>query len=1069
MHQPTYRKSRHYSIKYLIPLAIFAIALLPRIIDLDVFLTADEDDQIMFASLFLKSALEGDPSNALVLGYPGVPTLVLGAMGVGLRYALHYSDLLPLPWVTADLMTTLEETTRQFGVFAHPLDFILWVRLPMVIMAAFCVMIIYLLARRLLNGTLALVGTLMIAFDPFILAHTRVIHVDAPLAYFMFIAFLGFMVYLVEGHWRFLVASGLFAGLAALSKTGPSVFLGPILLMSGLFFAALYPCPAGKSRRLYWRRLFIALFGCGLMGGGAFFALWPTMWSQPTEAIGWIIGNLQSVNQAAHPTTGVFWGGGVTDQSPFYYLVVFPYHLTPLVTIGLLASLMMLAASLRRYWQSLDVKMARELPLALSLLSYLILFIAPVSLVSRRGDRYILPVYFAAILLAAIGLWWLIGLIYQQINKVNGPFNMAHLRLFFRPQLLHRPYLLSLIVALQIANTLVYTPYYLSYYNPLLGGGEAAAHRLNIGWGEGLDQAARYLNDNNDGQAKQVASWYSNQFAPFYDGYTVDLSDQSSALYSDYTVFYLNQVQRGFPSEEILDYFRQREPLHVVSLGGVDYAWIYEGPVVSSMPQPNYTFEVGHLLGGGANLLGVNIPTTMPTDAYDCQFFERADAGQPIFGKNVPGIPITLHWETVNKIHGEHNVYIRLVDSDGQTWGQVDRLILAGLWRPDRWRPGFNIQDEYRLPLEPGTPPGTYHLEVGLYDFKTGDTYGVAKNIGQISLTAPETPTPLTKRLPDTASAQPIDPALTFVDHTYQDMAIVPGAEVRGKLFWQLNQATEQPYRAQFWLRLPDHRADQSYLIQRASYVPRSGGLAASTFPMNSLNTAHPSLSTPNIVGNRYIVHETDISPHYPLSQWHDNDLFGVGYQFWASPYAPAGEYPLMVSIINPETGESIGPEIELANITVQDVERNYHMPDDVTRVSAILDDEIELVGFKLHDETVTAQERFQLSLYWRSLRPAEANYTVFVHAVGPDGVMRGQWDSLPVQGNSATSGWLPGEIIEDSHLVPLQKHTPAWKYDIFVGMYNAETGQRLSAYSLHSPISDNRIWLEQVQVVVPE
>ena len=44
----------------LLPLAVFLIALLPRLLGLDVFLTADEDDQIMFANHFLKSALRGE-------------------------------------------------------------------------------------------------------------------------------------------------------------------------------------------------------------------------------------------------------------------------------------------------------------------------------------------------------------------------------------------------------------------------------------------------------------------------------------------------------------------------------------------------------------------------------------------------------------------------------------------------------------------------------------------------------------------------------------------------------------------------------------------------------------------------------------------------------------------------------------------------------------------------------------------------------------------------------------------------------------------------------------------------
>ena len=73
-----------------LPLGVFLIALLPRLLGLDTFLTADEDDQIMFANHFLKSALLDDWGGALVLGYPGVPTLVLGAAGVGLRYVFHY-------------------------------------------------------------------------------------------------------------------------------------------------------------------------------------------------------------------------------------------------------------------------------------------------------------------------------------------------------------------------------------------------------------------------------------------------------------------------------------------------------------------------------------------------------------------------------------------------------------------------------------------------------------------------------------------------------------------------------------------------------------------------------------------------------------------------------------------------------------------------------------------------------------------------------------------------------------------------------------------------------------------
>ena len=190
------------------PLGLFLVILLPRLLSLDAFLTADEDDQIMFAHLFLKSAWQIDWADDLVLGYPGVPTLILGAIGVGLRYLFHYTGWLPLPWATADLMTTLDQVTTRFGVFEYPMDFLLWVRIPMVVVASLSIFGIYLLARRLLDERLALLGALIIAFDPFILAHTRVIHVDAPLSYFMFLSFLAFLLYLDQGVWKWLLLSG---------------------------------------------------------------------------------------------------------------------------------------------------------------------------------------------------------------------------------------------------------------------------------------------------------------------------------------------------------------------------------------------------------------------------------------------------------------------------------------------------------------------------------------------------------------------------------------------------------------------------------------------------------------------------------------------------------------------------------------------------------------------------------------------------------------------------------------------------------------------------------------------
>ena len=994
-----------------LPVGVFLLALLPRLLSLDTFLTADEDDQIMFAHHFPKSALRGDWAGALVLGYPGVPTLVLGAAGVGLRYVGHYLGWLPLPWVTGDLLPTLDQVTTRFGVFEYPLDFIWWVRLPLVLAAALSILVIYLLIKRLVDGRVALLAALIIAFDPFILAHTRIIHVDGPLAYFMFLSFLAFLLYLNQGAWKWLLLSGLFGGLAVLSKT-PAALLGPILLVGGLCYA-LFP-PPELPRSVRWKRLLLALLGWSLVAAVAFFALWPSMWSRPWYAVNWLIRNIQSVNSSAHPTTGIFWGNQQSDQNPLYYLIVLPYHLTPLTTVGVVAGVVMIGAGLVARWRRLDNWVARQLPLALALLAYVLIFIAPVSAISRRGDRYILPVFFTIGLLSALALWWLTGLATTHLASFFG-------RLKFNP--IH---LLSGAVALQILVVVLYHPYYLAYYNPVIGGYRTAPYHINVGWGEGLDVAARQLNQLTAEPKPQVAAWYAGQFAPFYQGHTLDLSDESSALTGEYTVFYINQVQRGFPSGEILSYFWQREPLSVVKLGGIDYAWIYPGPVVSQSPPKTYAFPAGVLLGGGALLVGLDVPRlTMPVDAYYLSPAEIEQTFHSPYAQVTGGIPVTLYWETLAQIHGEHNIYIRLVDEAGVAWGQVDRMILSGLWRPDRWYEGYFLRDEYKLAVDPATPPGTYHFEVGMYDFVTGQSYGVANSVGAITLTPPEE-IPQSDSLPlATTLASPIDKALTLVGHTYADLTVPPGAEIVGKIFWQATQPTDQAYKLEFALLGTDQ--------------------------------------------TKYVIAELPLSPTYPVAEWRRSEAVGAAYKFRIPAVAPAGDYPLLVSVVNARTGAYIGPITPLATITVTAQQRKFELPQNVTPISAVINDEVELIGYRLDDQIVAPRDSFGLTLYWRSLQPARSNYTVFVHAVGPDQVMRGQWDSVPVEGQAPTSGWLPGEIIEDHYEVPMAKDAPPWKYDIFVGMYNSATGERLPLTSPQAPTSDNRVWLTRVQVIEPD
>jgi hypothetical protein len=123
---------------------------------------------------------------------------------------------------------------------------------------------------------------------------------------------------------------------------------------------------------------------------------------------------------------------------------------------------------------------------------------------------------------------------------------------------------------------------------------------------------------------------------------------------------------------------------------------------------------------------------------------------------------------------------------------------------------------------------------------------------------------------------------------------------------------------------------------------------------------------------------------------------------------------------------------------------RNFEVPQVQHPVGADLGGIVQLIGYDLPQEGVAAGEAFPLTLYWRALGETKTSYTVFVHVVGPDGIIRGQWDSVPGGGTLPTTGWLKGEVVTDEYRVPMAKGAPPWQYTILVGMYDPVTGERL-------------------------
>jgi hypothetical protein len=260
----------------------------------------------------------------------------------------------------------------------------------------------------------------------------------------------------------------------------------------------------------------------------------------------------------------IFFNGQITKGDPgwLFYPITILWRTTPVVLIGLVLAAIGFLIRLSPFDSPDDRRVVVILVL------YAVLFILVMSAGAKKFDRYVLPIYLSLDLLAGMG-WFVVG---SWFWERRGPTLMRYASVS----------VLALIIVYQAYLTIQTYPYYLSYYNPLLGGSSKAPEVMMIGWGEGLDQAARYINSKSEAKHLRVMSYYPDgSFSYFFEGKTLDFIDTWNGIESeqlkraDYLVLYIHQWQRQQPDPAMLAYFTSKSPEYVVHIDGFDYAMVY--------------------------------------------------------------------------------------------------------------------------------------------------------------------------------------------------------------------------------------------------------------------------------------------------------------------------------------------------------------------------------------------------------------------------------------------------------------------------------------------------------------
>jgi hypothetical protein len=155
-----------------------------------------------------------------------------------------------------------------------------------------------------------------------------------------------------------------------------------------------------------------------------------------------------------------------------------------------------------------------------------------------------------------------------------------------------------------------------------------------------------------------------------------------------------------------------------------------------------------------------------------------------------------------------------------------------------------------------------------------------------------------------------------------------------------------------------------------------------------------------------------------------------------------------------------------VGEVTVQQRSREFvlaRVPD--IPLAVTVEEFGELIGADLPALELRPGDALGVTLYWRALGPAEADYTVFIHLLDPDGGILAQSDAWPDGGVAPTTTWSEGEIVVDRHLLRVPAAVLAGDYELYVGMYEAKRGTRQALYVAGTRLDEDRAKLSLIEI----
>ncbi|MGE5618003.1 MAG: glycosyltransferase family 39 protein [Sphingomonadaceae bacterium] len=154
-----------------------------------------------------------------------------------------------------------------------------------------------------------------------------------------------------------------------------------------------------------------------------------------------------------------------------------------------------------------------------------------------------------------------------------------------------------------------------------------------------------------------------------------------------------------------------------------------------------------------------------------------------------------LHWRPFGPTNAKVKTKIFLMDKELRQWAVVDELMMTPFYPPSRWKEMDILHDRHILSVPVGTPPGSYDIQLLLYDENTmtdmpierwsGEGMGTLLNLGKMEVT----PTPAESfppaNQPAIASWELGGGAVELLSAKLDQTTLKPGGRTDLELLWR--------------------------------------------------------------------------------------------------------------------------------------------------------------------------------------------------------------------------------------------------------------------------------------------